>query len=67
MAANRYSEYKFDEMIYVTGFEQSHHFNQLFKILELSNFQWASKCIHVPFGKVQGMATRKGFNYLNYK
>ena len=42
------------------GTDQKLHFGQLFKILELLGKKWASHCIHVDFGRVQGMSTRKG-------
>ena len=60
MAIQRHEAYSFDDMYYVTGFEQSLHFQQLFKILELLGFDWASKCHHIPFGRVKGMPSRKG-------
>ena len=33
---------------------------QLFKILNLMNLPWASKCEHINFGMITGMSTRKG-------
>ncbi|XP_061479277.1 probable arginine--tRNA ligase, mitochondrial isoform X2 [Rhineura floridana] len=49
-----------DTMIYVTDKSQIPHFQQVFQILKLLGYQWAERCQHVPFGKVQGMKTRKG-------
>jgi arginyl-tRNA synthetase len=60
MAIQRYETHHFEDMYYVAGSEQSLHFQQLFKILELLEFPWAPRCHHVPFGRVRGMATRKG-------
>lgn len=59
-AKERYQKYHFEKMIYVVGTDQKLHFGQLFKILELLGRKWASRCVHVDFGRVQGMSTRKG-------
>ena len=59
-AWSRYQEYHFDEMYYVVASAQCLHFKQLFKVLELMGFEWASKCYHIDFGMVKGMSTRKG-------
>ena len=64
MAIERHETYTFDDMYYVTGFEQTLHFQQLFKILELLGLSWASKCHHIPFGRIRGMSTRKGDSFL---
>lgn len=59
-AKERYQKYHFEKMLYVVGTDQKLHFGQLFKILELLGRKWASRCVHVDFGRVQGMSTRKG-------
>lgn len=59
-AADRYEKHKFDKMIYVVAAQQDLHLAQLFKILELMGYEWASRCSHVNFGMVKGMSTRKG-------
>lgn len=59
-AKERYERYKFDKMIYVVAAQQDLHLKQLFKTLELMNFEWANRLEHVNFGMVQGMSTRKG-------
>jgi len=59
-ADERYQNYHFDKMLYVVGTDQKLHFQQLFKILELLGRKWASRCVHIDFGRVQGMSTRKG-------
>ncbi len=59
-ADERHQEYHFGKMLYVVGTDQKLHFEQLFKILELLGRKWASHCVHVDFGRVQGMSTRKG-------
>ncbi|KAI7898579.1 uncharacterized protein BX663DRAFT_524661 [Cokeromyces recurvatus] len=59
-AMERYEKYKFDKMIYVVASQQDLHLKQLFKTLELMNFEWANRLEHVNFGMVLGMSTRKG-------
>jgi len=59
-AIERYRQFKFDKMFYVVSAQQSLHFQQLFKTLELMGYDWAKKCVHIPFGMVKGMSTRKG-------
>ena len=63
-ALYRKENYNFEKCIYVVGSQQSLHFQQLFKVLELVGFDWAKDMIHVPFGMValeEGtMSTRKG-------
>ncbi|XP_062980978.1 probable arginine--tRNA ligase, mitochondrial isoform X1 [Elgaria multicarinata webbii] len=49
-----------DTMIYVTDKSQISHFQQVFQILKLLGYEWTERCQHVPFGRVQGMKTRKG-------
>jgi len=64
-AIDRYSRYKFDQMIYEVGQEQQLHFSQMFKILELMGYKWAKNCIHIGHGlylnaKGKRFSTRKG-------
>ena len=63
-AVYRKENYNFEKCIYVVGSQQSLHFQQLFKVLELVGFEWAKDMVHVPFGMValeEGtMSTRKG-------
>ena len=63
-AIYRKNTYDFDKCIYVVGSQQSLHFQQLFKVLELMGFEWSKDLVHVPFGMValeEGtMSTRKG-------
>ena len=60
----RKETYNFDKCIYVVASQQNLHFQQLFKIVSLMGFDWADKCVHVPFGMVSledgTMSTRKG-------
>ena len=50
-AINRYEEYKFDDILYVTDVAQSLHFKQLFKVLELAGFDFAKSMEHVAYGR----------------
>ena len=75
-AVSRMAKYNFDKMIYVVGSEQALHFSQLFgifgklkeniqKIEDNPNFKnYASiidgRLVHVKFGRIIGMSTRKG-------
>ena len=47
-------------MIYVVSSQQDLHLSQFFKVLELMGFPWAKDLVHVNYGLVQGMSTRKG-------
>ncbi len=61
---HRREQYDFDKMVYVTDMRQSLHFRQLFKAIKLLGLEWASQCVHAPFGmmsfKGAAIATRKG-------
>ncbi|MEQ9503012.1 MAG: arginine--tRNA ligase [Deltaproteobacteria bacterium] len=59
-AMDRHERFTFERSLYVVAADQSLHFKQLFKTLGAMGFDWADKCEHVPFGRVHGMATRKG-------
>jgi len=63
-AIYRQQQYRFDKLLYVVGAEQTLHFRQLFKMLELMDFAWAKNCVHVPFGLIHfkdgRMSTRQG-------
>ncbi|KAL8940434.1 MAG: hypothetical protein Q9211_002270 [Gyalolechia sp. 1 TL-2023] len=60
-AVKRHELYEFDKMLYVAASQQDLHFAQLFKILELMGHRdIAEKCLHINFGMVLGMSTRKG-------
>ncbi len=65
---HRYSKYQFDRMIYVVGDTQSLHFKQLFKLIEMMKYDWASRCFHVAFGQIrlkeQKLSTREGTTIL---
>ncbi len=63
-AIYRKETFDFARSLYVVGAEQTLHFQQLFKVLELLGFEWASNCVHVPFGMIRfkegRMSTRAG-------
>jgi arginyl-tRNA synthetase len=63
-AIYRHDVLKGDELIYVVGVDQNLHFRQVFKVLEMMGFDWASHCHHVGFGLVRfkegKMSTREG-------
>jgi len=59
-AIERYEKYAFDKMIYVVSSQQDLHLAQFFKVLELMGYSWAKSMVHINYGLVQGMSTRKG-------
>ena len=59
-AEYRFQKWNFEKMLYVVGVPQRLHFQQLFKVLELLGYQWSRRLIHVEFGHVLGMSTRRG-------
>lgn len=52
-AAQRYDEYKFDELIYVVGDEQNYHFKVLKLILKKLGFDWSDAIYHLSYGMVE--------------
>jgi arginyl-tRNA synthetase len=64
-AKDRYEKYKFDKLIYEVGQEQTLHFKQVFRVLELLGYKWAGNCVHVSHGLYldsdgKKFSTRKG-------
>jgi len=51
-AVMRQRELGFDEMIYVVGSEQEHHFRVLFHILGRLGYPWAQRLTHFSYGMV---------------
>lgn len=54
-----------DMNIYVVGVDQTLHFRQVFKVLELMGYEWAKSCHHIAFGMYRfkdlgRMSSRKG-------
>ena len=60
----RKKTYNFDKCLYVTGLEQSLHFKQVFKAIEVMGYDWADGLIHIPYGLVSldgaKLSTRSG-------
>lgn len=50
----------YDRFLYVVGVGQTVHFRQVFAVLERMGHAWADRLVHVPFGLIQGISTRKG-------
>lgn len=63
-AIYRHDELKADLNLYVVGVDQTLHFKQVFRVLELMGYDWAKTCHHIAFGlyrfKEGKMSTRKG-------
>lgn len=63
-AVYRKETYNFDKAIYVTSAQQSLHFAQWFKVVELMGYDWYDQLVHVPYGTVSingsKLATRTG-------
>ncbi|MBI5967754.1 MAG: arginine--tRNA ligase [Deltaproteobacteria bacterium] len=59
-AEYRFQKWNFEKLIYVVGIPQRLHFQQLFKVLELMGYEWSQRLVHVDFGHVLGMSTRRG-------
>ena len=60
----RKEQYNFEKCLYVTGLEQSLHFKQIFKAIEVMEYDWSEGLIHVPYGLVslagEKLSTRGG-------
>ena len=48
----RKKNYSFEKCLYVTGLEQSLHFKQIFKAIEVMGYDWADGLMHIPYGLV---------------
>jgi arginyl-tRNA synthetase len=63
-AIYRDKTFGFDKSLYVTALDQSAHFAQCFKVIELMGYDFAKRLIHVPFGLVSladgPLSTRSG-------
>ncbi len=69
LAYLKQQEYTFDKSLYIVATEQIHHFNQLFKTLELLGYTGAEKLEHISYGMVElasgKMSSRDG-NIITY-
>ncbi|XP_067652251.1 probable arginine--tRNA ligase, mitochondrial [Haliotis asinina] len=60
-AVDRFNKYKFDRMHYVVDHSQRNHFLQLQSVLDVLGHKWSQQShFHIPFGRVEGMSTRRG-------
>ena len=63
-AVYRHDTYNFDKCVYVTADQQSLHFKQWFKVVELMGYDWYDKLVHVPYGTISvagvKLSTRHG-------
>lgn len=63
-AIYRKQHYDFAKSLYVVAYQQTLHFRQFFKVLELMGKDWVKDCAHVSFGMVSmeegTLSTRQG-------
>jgi arginyl-tRNA synthetase len=59
-AEDRWKRFHFEQSLYVVARDQAFHFAQLFRVLKAMGKPWADRCLHVAFGRIAGMSTRKG-------
>ncbi|MDR1531416.1 MAG: arginine--tRNA ligase [Clostridiales bacterium] len=63
-AVYRHKTFGFHKCLIVTAMDQSLHFAQWFKVVELMGYPWAKDLVHVPYGLVSleegKFSTRKG-------
>ncbi len=59
-AEHRFEEWKLDKSIYIVCSQQDLHLKQLFKAMEMMGKPFAKHMLHINFGFVKGMKTRKG-------
>lgn len=59
-AIDRFKKHNFDKMLYVVDNSQSDHFHALRNIIYKMDLPWAHRIMHVKFGRIRGMSTRKG-------
>jgi arginyl-tRNA synthetase len=52
LAIKKFEDFGLDRSLYVVANEQNLHFQQLFKILEILEFEYAKKCYHLSYGMV---------------
>jgi arginyl-tRNA synthetase len=64
LARKKFEQYKIDRSIYVVDDQQTHHFKQVFKVLELAGYAQVQKCFHLAYAQVVlpsgKMSSRKG-------
>lgn len=64
LARRKFEQYRIDRSIYVVDDQQTHHFKQVFKVLELAGYEQVKKCFHLAYAQVVlpsgKMSSRKG-------
>ncbi|MBY0517082.1 MAG: arginine--tRNA ligase [Bacteriovoracaceae bacterium] len=64
LARRKFQERGIEKSVYVVDLRQSHHFKQVFKVLELMGFEHAKDCFHLQYDFVElpdgAMSSRKG-------
>lgn len=64
LARKKFDQFKIDRSIYVVDEAQSHHFKQVFKVLELAGYEQVKRCHHLSYAQVVlptgKMSSRKG-------
>jgi arginyl-tRNA synthetase len=59
-AIDRWERFHFERSLYVVASDQALHFRQFFSVLKRMGMPWADRMVHVNFGRIHGMSTRKG-------
>ena len=66
---NRYKEYHYDKLLYVTGVEQEQYFNQIFEVGKMLGLPYMDKVFHFSTGRISlptgKISSRKGAVALN--
>lgn len=69
LARRKFKDHKVDTSLYVVAADQSFYFKQIFKILDLMDFEHTFHCVHIPYELVNiesaKMSSREG-NVINY-
>lgn len=52
-AAQRFDEYRMDDLIYVVGNEQNYHFQVLSLVMDKLGYSWAKNLKHMSYGMVE--------------
>jgi arginyl-tRNA synthetase len=64
LARRKFQDHQIEKNIYVVDNRQSHHFKQVFKVLEKMGFEQAKDCFHLQYEMVElpdgAMSSRKG-------
>lgn len=63
-AIYRHEVQKADQILYIVGVDQSLHFRQVFRVLELMGYEWVKNAHHISFGQYRfkdgKMSSRRG-------